>query len=115
MGMLSGGVILRDIPDAQYAVFDDMRGGISMFPSFKEWLGAQSVVTVKKLYKDPVQVKWGRPCIWLSNSDPRDQLMADVTVHTPKGRIDEIDNNIRWLEANCIFVELKEPIFRAST
>jgi len=114
MGMLSGATILRDIPDAEYAVFDDMRGGISMFPSFKEWLGAQSVVTVKKLYRDPVQIKWGRPCIWLSNSDPRDQLQADITDKTPKGRLDLIMEDVKWLEANCTFVELKEPIFRAS-
>lgn len=112
--MVSGAIILRDGPDAEYAVFDDMRGGLAMFHSYKEWLGAQSVVTVKKLYRDPVQMVWGKPCIWLSNSDPRQQLMADITERTARGRIDEIDNDIRWLEANCIFVELSEPIFRAN-
>nr|UBJ26129.1 replication-associated protein [Red panda feces-associated gemycircularvirus] len=112
---IAGATLLRDMPDADYAVFDDMRGGISMFPSFKEWLGAQSVVTVKKLYRDPVQVKWGRPCIWLANSDPRDQLQADITDHTARGRVDLIYGDIAWLEANCTFVELKEPIFRANT
>lgn len=113
--MLSGAILLRDGPDAGYAVFDDMRGGITMFPSFKEWLGAQSVVTVKKLYRDPVQMRWGKPCVWLSNSDPRQQLMADITERTAKGRVDEIDNDIRWLEDNCIFVELTGSIFRANT
>lgn len=92
-----------------------MRGGISMFPSFKEWFGAQSVVTVKALYRDPVQIKWGKPCIWLANADPREQLKADITDRTPKGRIDLIYNDIDWMEANCIFVELQEPIFRANT
>lgn len=115
MGMLSGAVLLRDMPGAQYAVFDDLRGGIAMFPSFKEWLGAQSIVTVKKLYRDPVQVSWGKPCIWLANSDPRDQLKADITERTPRGRIDLIYEDIAWLEANCVFVELTEAIFRAST
>lgn len=86
-----------------------------MFPSFKEWFGAQALVTVKKMYRDPVQMKWGKPCIWLANSDPRDQLKADITDRTPKGRVDLIYEDINWLEANCIFVELKEPIFRAST
>lgn len=114
MGMLSGSVLLRDAPDAQYAVFDDMRGGIGMFPSFKEWLGAQSVVTVKKLYRDPVQLKWGKPCIWLANSDPRDQLRQDITMHTPPGRVALIEADVAWLEANCLFVELLEPIFRAN-
>jgi hypothetical protein len=115
MGMLSGGIILRDGPTAEYAVFDDMRGGIGMFPSYKEWLGGQSVVTVKKLYRDAVQMRWGKPCIWLANSDPRDQLKADITDRTPKGRVDLIYEDVAWLEANCIFVELTEPIFRAST
>lgn len=114
MGMLSGAVLLRDAPEAKYAVFDDMRGGIGMFPSFKEWLGAQSVVTVKKLYRDPVQLKWGKPCIWLANSDPRDQLRQDITMHTPPGRVALIEADVAWLEANCVFVELEEPIFRAS-
>nr|UTM74958.1 replication-associated protein [Tick-associated circular DNA virus] len=114
MGIMSGAVILRDAPDAEYAVFDDMRGGIAMFPSFKEWLGGQSVVSVKKLYRDPVQMPWGKPCIWLANSDPRDQLKADITDRTAKGRIDLIYEDIAWLEANCIFVELTEAIFRAS-
>lgn len=115
MGLLSGAVLLRDAPGADYAVFDDMRGGLPMFPSFKEWFGAQALVTVKKMYRDPVQMKWGKPCIWLANSDPRDQLKADITDRTPKGRVDLIYEDINWLEANCIFVELKEPIFRAST
>ncbi|WGO62810.1 replication protein [Genomoviridae sp.] len=114
MGILSGAVLLRDMPEASYAVFDDIRGGLGMFHSFKEWLGAQQIVTVKKLYRDPVQVKWGKPCIWLANSDPRDQLKADTTDRTPKGRVDLIYEDIAWLEANCIFVELVEPIFRAN-
>uniref|UniRef100_A0A8E7G246 Replication-associated protein n=1 Tax=Turdus pallidus Genomoviridae sp. TaxID=2814956 RepID=A0A8E7G246_9VIRU len=107
-------VLLRDMPEAHYAVFDDIRGGLGMFHSFKEWLGAQQIVTVKKLYRDPVQVKWGKPCIWLANSDPRDQLKADITDRTPKGRVDLIYEDIAWLEANCIFVEVLEPIFRAN-
>lgn len=115
MGLMSGAIVLRDGPDAGYAIFDDMRGGISMFPSFKEWLGGQAVVSVKKLYRDPVQMVWGKPCIWLSNSDPREQLRGDITERTPGGRLSLIYDDVKWLEDNCIFVELKEPIFRAST
>lgn len=95
MGLVSGEVALRDMPDAEYAVFDDIRGGIKFFPAYKEWFGAQKVVTVKKLYRDPVQIKWGKPCIWLANDDPRDQL-------TPE--------EIGWLEGNCDFVYLGESI-----
>lgn len=110
MGVMSGEVALRDMPDADYAVFDDMRGGIEFFPSWKEWLGSQAVVTVKKLYRDPVQVKWGKPCIWLANSDPREQMQADVTERTPRGKIDAIMNDVAWLEGNCIFVYVGDSI-----
>lgn len=86
-------------PDVDYAIFDDIRGGIKFFPSFKEWLGSQDYVTVKRLYKEPKLVKWGKPSIWLSNSDPRRE-MDDTDVH--------------WLNANCTFVEINSPIFRAN-
>lgn len=100
MGMMSGEVALRDMPDAQYAIFDDMRGGIKFFQSWKEWFGAQLVVTVKKLYRDPVQVSWGKPCIWLSNDDPRKDLEL---------------SEVEWLEGNAEFVYLDEPIVRANS
>ena len=115
MGILSGAVLLRDMPTAQYAVFDDMRGGIRMFPSFKEWLGAQAVVSVKKLYRDPAQVPWGKPCIWLSNADPREQIKSGLSDRSTRGQIELVENDIEWLEDNCVFVQLLEPIFRAST
>lgn len=95
MGVMSGEVALRDMPDANYAVFDDIRGGIKFFPSWKEWFGAQKIVSVKKMYRDPVQIKWGKPCIWLSNTDPRIGL-------------DECDTE--WLEGNCIFIYVGESI-----
>lgn len=86
-----------------------------MFHSWKEWLGAQQVVTVKKLYRDPIQLNWGKPCIWLSNRDPREELMDKVGNHTSRGQVEGIDNDIEWLDANCIFVHLTEAIFHAST
>lgn len=101
MGVMSGEVALRDMQDAQYAVFDDMRGGIDFFPSWKEWLGGQRIVTVKKLYRDPVQIEWGRPSIWLSNTDPRSQLKTH--------------DDVMWLEANADFVFVGESIVRANT
>lgn len=101
MGIMSGEVALRDMPDALYAVFDDMRGGIEFFPSWKEWLGGQAVVTVKKLYRDPVQINWGRPSIWLANTDPRHQLKNT--------------EDVLWLEANCDFCYVGDSIVRANT
>lgn len=81
---------------ADYAVFDDIQGGIKFFHGFKNWLGAQAEFQVKVLYKDPVLIQWGKPSIWLSNSDPRHDLCpSDAT----------------WLEGNCFFVELRAPLF----
>lgn len=115
MGAVSGAVLLRDAIDAKYAVFDDMRGGIGFFHSWKEWLGAQQVVTVKALYKDPIQLDWGKPCIWLSNRDPREEMWSELSDRSAPGKRAMIQSDVDWLEANCIFVELHEPIFRANT
>ncbi|AXB22610.1 replication associated protein [Lynx canadensis faeces associated genomovirus CL1 148] len=101
MGIVSGDQMLKIAnPDVKYAVFDDIRGGIKFFPSFKEWLGCQAYVTVTKKYKEPKLMKWGRPSIWLSNKDPRTEM-------------DPSDAN--WLEANCTFIEINTPIFHANT
>lgn len=86
--------------DAEYAVFDDIRGGIKFFPAFKEWLGGQAHVSVKRLYRDPKVIPWGKPSIWISNEDPRLAM-------------EPADAN--WLEGNATFIEITEPIFRAST
>jgi len=84
----------------EYAVFDDIRGGIKFFPAFKEWLGAQMTVSVKQLYRDPCLVAWGKPSIWISNDDPRLGMEA---------------SDANWLEQNAIFVDVSRPIFRANT
>lgn len=86
--------------EVDYAIFDDMRGGIKFFPSYKEWMGCQEYVTVKELYREPKLVKWGKPSIWLANTDPRcEMLQADID----------------WMDKNVCFIEIKEAIFRANT
>lgn len=93
---MNSGAELSKAENVDYAIFDDMRGGIKMFPSFKEWLGAQAYVTVKQLYREPKATPWGKPCIWLANTDPRYEMdPSDVT----------------WMDANCFFVELIHPLF----
>jgi len=99
VGLVSGDECLKS-GDVEYAVFDDLRGGIKFFPSFKEWLGCQAWVTVKCLYREPKLVKWGKPSIWLSNTDPRHEMSQE---------------DVHWMEANCYFVEINSPIFRANT
>jgi len=99
IGLVSGAECAK-AASADYAVMDDIRGGIKFFPAYKEWLGCQAWVTVKELYREPKLVQWGKPTIWLSNVDPRLQMPQE---------------DIEWLEDNCIFVECNETIFRANT
>lgn len=86
--------------EAEYAVFDDMQ--LKYVPQFKNWLGCQKSFQVKVLYKDPVLIDWGKPCIWVSNDDPR---LESHLSHT----------DVEWLEGNCTFVNITEPIVRANT
>nr|QCQ85240.1 replication-associated protein [Finch associated genomovirus 5] len=99
VGLVSGDECMK-APNVDYAIFDDIRGGMKFFPSFKEWLGAQAWVTVKRLYKEPALTKWGKPSIWLGNSDPR---------------VDMSHEDVQWMEDNCTFIECDEAIFRANT
>nr|UBJ26249.1 replication-associated protein [Giant panda feces-associated gemycircularvirus] len=89
-----------DNREADYAVLDDIAGGIKFFPRYKDWLGCQMQFQLKVLYKEPSLFDWGRPCIWCSNVDPRVGM-------------DPVD--IDWLEGNCVFVEVVTPIFHANT
>jgi len=99
-GLFSGGAALAGGSTANYAVFDDIRGGIKFFPGFKDWLGCQSCFMVKQLYREPMLFKWGRVSIWISNKDPRLELDED---------------DVQWMEGNCQFVYVGDSIFRANT
>nr|QXN75561.1 MAG: replication associated protein [Genomoviridae sp.] len=85
----------EDLSSAKYAIFDDICGGISFFPQYKSWLGMQLEFYCTDKYKKKKLVKWGKPCIWLSNEDPRMDPKADI----------------EWLEGNCIFVNVTTPLF----
>lgn len=88
----------EDVSTVDYAVFDDMQGGLEYFHSYKFWLGNQTEFYATDKYKSKRLIKWGRPAIWLSNNDPRYDKGADVA----------------WLEENCEIVHCRFPIFRAS-
>ena len=90
--------------DADYAIFDDISGGFGFFPSYKQWLGGQYEFTISDKYKHKMNIRWGKPAIWLCNQDPR------YDAYKPGGRPD-----FEWMEENCVFVEVTNPIFRAST
>lgn len=97
-GLFSASVATSD-PDAEYAIFDDLQGGIKFFHSFKSWFGCQSEFAIKKLYHDPIMLLWGKPSIWLSNDDPRDDMSrADAS----------------WLEGNCDFIEVNDSLINES-
>lgn len=98
IGLVSGDEQIK-APDVDYAVYDDIRGGMKFFHSFKEWMGAQAYVTVKRLYKEPKLVRWGKPSIWLSNTDPR---------------LDMDPSDASWMEDNAVFIDISHAIFRAS-
>lgn len=88
---------LDAVDNAKYAVFDDMQGGFDFFHGYKFWLGGQADFTVTDKYKGKRSIKWGRPSIWLCNNDPSTEKV-----------------DWSWLEGNCVIVELRHTIFRAS-
>lgn len=93
-----GGMFMLDEfdPNADYAIFDDMQGGIEYFPGYKNWLGHQLHFTATDKYRGKKTIIWGKPAIWCSNSDPRADKGADAD----------------WLDANCDFVFINTPLFK---
>ena len=87
------------ITGARYAVFDDIQGGLEFFHGYKFWLGAQKQFYATDKYKGKQLVHWGRPSIYVSNTDPRNDKGADI----------------QWLEGNCIFLYIGEAIFHANS
>lgn len=85
----------EDISSANYAIFDDIAGGLSFFPQYKSWLGSQLQFYTTDKYKKKKLVNWGRCCIWIANEDPRMDPKADL----------------EWLEGNCVFVNVSTPLF----
>lgn len=97
-----------------YGIIDDISGGIKFFPHWKSWFGGQPHIQVRLLYRDEKLCKWGKPLIWLSNRDPRDQLRDMVSRDYSE---EQCANDVNWMEANAIFVEIGATsiISRANT
>ncbi len=81
-----------------YAVFDDIQGGLEFLHSYKFWLGCQKEFYATDKYKGKKLIKWGKPSIYLANTDPRGDKGVDID----------------WLEANCKFIYVGLPIFHAN-
>lgn len=97
---LFSGKDATDTRDVEYAIFDDMQGGIGFFHGWKNWLGCQQQFQIKVLYRDPVSIMWGKPSIWIANEDPRVGMK---------------EHDVEWLEGNCDFVHVTTTIFHANT
>lgn len=80
--------------DALYGVLDDI--DINFFPKYKGWLGGQKQFTASDKFRKKVRIMWRRPIIWCTNDDPR-QTGKNV--------------DVAWLEKNCVFVNLFEPLY----
>lgn len=92
----------EDITNVEYAVFDDI-GGLKFLPTYKFWLGHQKEFYVTDKYKGKKLVQWGKPAIWVNNTDPREEQGIR-------------DDEVEWLNANCQFVYIGESIIsHAST
>lgn len=80
---------------AEYAVFDDLAGGMEFFHSYKQWMGGQMEFTVTDKYRHKKHIKFGKFTVYCSNTDPREDKGVDV----------------EWLEGNCIFVHVNSKVF----
>jgi hypothetical protein len=93
--------------EQEYAIWDDMLGGLKAgYFNYKNWLGGQFAFTIQDKYGKKKSIKWGKPSIFICNTDPRD----DPPVYN-----DRVGMDWSWLEENCVFYEVKEAIFRANT
>lgn len=90
-----GGLFCIDEPtDVNYAIFDDISGGLAYFHGYKSWLGHQRYFYATDKYRAKKLIEWGKPAIYISNNDPREDNGADR----------------EWLDANCIFIEINSKI-----
>ena len=80
---------------SSYAIFDELVGGVKGIPNLKDWLGGRDEFVVGDKYMESRKIKWGKPTIYIANTDPR----AKVT----KGLA-------QWMNEKCTFVEVKEQL-----
>lgn len=80
----------ESLEDVDYAIFDDMQGGLKFFHAYKFWLGAQSQFWATDKYKGKKLIHWGRPSIYISNGNP----LCD----------EGVDHD--WILGNCDLVEI---------
>ena len=87
-----GGLFCLDesLDNVDYAIFDDMQGGLKFFHSYKFWLGCQTQFYATDKYKGKKLIHWGRPSIYIANQNP----LCD----------EGVDHD--WLLGNCEIIEV---------
>ena len=81
--------------NVEYAIFDDLISGMYTVPQWKFWMGAQAENNVTDKYMHKQKVFWGKPCIYIANEDPRKKMAND---------------DVAWLDKNCIFCEITSDL-----
>lgn len=80
---------------SEYAIFDDLRTGLTEF-DYKNWLGGQHQFVTTDKYRHKRTVTWGRPCIYISNYNPFDVSPSSI--------------DLDWLRGNTVCVNVEEPM-----
>ena len=80
----------ESLDNVDYAIFDDMQGGLKFFHSYKFWLGCQTQFYATDKYKGKKLIHWGRPSIYIANQNP----LCD----------EGVDHD--WLIGNCEIIEV---------
>jgi len=83
---------------ADYMILDDIDEK-TMAGNYKQWFGAEEEVVVTDKYQPKRTLKWGKPMIWLSNSNP---LESGVF-------------NRKWMEGNTVVVHLEHQLWGDET
>ena len=76
-----------------------MQGGLEYFHAYKFWLGAQKQFYATDKYKGKTLIDWGKPSIYLANTNPLEDKGADT----------------KWILGNCDIVYLDHSIVHANT
>jgi hypothetical protein len=80
--------------ESDYIIFDDCDPE-HLRNQYKSWIGAQNEFNATDKYRAKRTVKWGKPCIWLSNTDPRD--------------CEKWDRN--WVDGNAVVINLNHRLW----
>lgn len=84
--------------DALYVVFDDMRWSWMEQYYMQFWGGQEEFVATDK-YKHKQKIKWGKPCIVLSNE--RRWLNYEASKEWDQ----------QWIDKNIVYYKLNGPLY----